>query len=111
MVNAGMYYSNNALTPDPEKEPDVLTSKPWEWPILWRGLRMVGWGDNSMKFYLMGNPIVWWCGYASILVLLGTSIIYFLRRKRACQDFQSKSKLLLLDVTFAFIIHYIYICY
>jgi dolichyl-phosphate-mannose-protein mannosyltransferase len=94
MVNAGMYYSNNALTPDPEKEPDVLTSQPWEWPILRRGLRMVGWGDSSMKFYLIGNPVVWWGGYASIILILCATVYYFLRRKRACQDFQSKGKYL-----------------
>ena len=77
-----MYTSNNALVPDPEKEPDQLTSNPSEWPLLLRGLRMCGWGDDVIKVYLLGNPIIWWSGFAAIIALLATSAIHVLRWQR-----------------------------
>ncbi|KAJ3104533.1 Protein O-mannosyltransferase 2 [Physocladia obscura] len=58
-LNVAMWTTNNALTPDDTKEPDALTSKPLQWPFMEVGLRMCGWGDNELKFYLLGNPIVW----------------------------------------------------
>ncbi|KAJ3051075.1 Protein O-mannosyltransferase 2, partial [Rhizoclosmatium hyalinum] len=38
-LNIAMWTSNNALTPDPTKEPDALTSKPLQWPFMEVGLR------------------------------------------------------------------------
>lgn len=58
-LNVAMMTSNNALVPDPDKE-DILASKPLDWPFLHLGLRMCGWGDNQLKFYLMGTPIIWY---------------------------------------------------
>lgn len=70
--------SNNALVPDPDKE-DILASvrrlssplrvesfprltlllsspqKPFDWPWLYLGLRMNGWGAEMAKFYLIGE--------------------------------------------------------
>ncbi|KAF8207275.1 glycosyltransferase family 39 protein [Mycena galopus ATCC 62051] len=39
---------------------DILASKPYDWPFMHLGLRMCGWGDFQTKYYLMGNPIIWW---------------------------------------------------
>ncbi|KAJ6612240.1 glycosyltransferase family 39 protein [Mycena sp. CBHHK59/15] len=61
-LNVAMMTSNNALVPDPDKE-DILASKPFDWPFLHLGLRMCGWGDTQTKYYLLGNPIVWWGVY------------------------------------------------
>ncbi|KAJ3415012.1 Protein O-mannosyltransferase 2 [Chytridiales sp. JEL 0842] len=58
-LNVAMWTSNNALTPDPDREPDNLTSSPYQWPLLLVGLRMCGWGDNDIKFFLLGHPIIW----------------------------------------------------
>lgn len=33
-LNVAMWTSNNALTPDPDKEPDALVSQPYQWPIM-----------------------------------------------------------------------------
>ncbi|KAJ7352290.1 glycosyltransferase family 39 protein [Mycena albidolilacea] len=70
-LNVAMMNSNNALIPDPDKE-DILASVPFDWPFLYLGLRMCGWGDEQTKYYLMGNPIVWWGGAGSLIVALGT---------------------------------------
>ncbi|KAJ7746290.1 glycosyltransferase family 39 protein [Mycena metata] len=80
-LNVAMMNSNNALVPDPDKE-DILASKPFDWPFMYLGLRMCGWGDNQTKFYLMGNPIVWWGGGASLIVALGAFLVYLARMQR-----------------------------
>lgn len=43
-----MWNSNNALTPDPDREPNNLVSQPWQWPVLHTGLRMASWSDEKV---------------------------------------------------------------
>ncbi|KAI8824002.1 Dolichyl-phosphate-mannose-protein mannosyltransferase-domain-containing protein [Fimicolochytrium jonesii] len=90
-LNVAMWTSNNALTPDPDKEPDALTSQPYQWPFLLVGLRMCGWGDASIKYWLIGNPVVWWGSTASLAVFLGTCLVYAVRAKRHYRDFSPQS--------------------
>jgi dolichyl-phosphate-mannose-protein mannosyltransferase len=85
-LNVAMMMSNNALTPDPEKEPDQLTSKPLQWPLASVGLRMCGWGDNEHKVYLLGNPVVWWSGTAALIIICMIWAVYTLRRHRGIFD-------------------------
>ncbi|KAJ3737050.1 glycosyltransferase family 39 protein [Lentinula guzmanii] len=80
-LNIAMMTSNNALIPDPDKE-DLLASKPWEWPFLSVGLRMCGWGDQQIKYYLMGNPIIWWGGSISLIVATFVALGLVVRRQR-----------------------------
>lgn len=47
-----MMTSNNALIPDPDKD-DIIASKPSDWPFLHLGMRMNGWHDSSIKYYLV----------------------------------------------------------
>ena len=77
------------LTPDPDKEPDQLVSSPHHWPLMRRGLRMCGWGDNEIKFFLIGNPLIWWGSTLSILVLVVTFLVYIIRWKRGFHDFSA----------------------
>ncbi|KAG0312777.1 Protein O-mannosyltransferase 2 [Dissophora globulifera] len=84
-LNVAMMTSNNALIPDPDKE-DLLASNPSQWPLLAVGLRMCGWGDDKIKFYLLGNPIVWWGGTLSVLAFVSTLGYYVIRRQRKLQD-------------------------
>ncbi|KAJ2998527.1 Protein O-mannosyltransferase 2 [Globomyces sp. JEL0801] len=86
-LNVAMWSSNNALTPDPDKEPAQLESQPYHWPFMLRGIRMCGWGDNDIKYYMMGNPLIWW-GSTIALVLLSFGVLVFLIRiARGFHDF------------------------
>lgn len=86
-LNVAMMTSNNALIPDPDKE-DILASKPLDWPWARLGLRMCGWGDNQIKYYLIGTPVIWWAGTASLALSLAAFGIYLLRMQRKYADFE-----------------------
>ncbi|KAJ3225723.1 Protein O-mannosyltransferase 2 [Clydaea vesicula] len=90
-LNVAMWTSNNALTPDPDKEPDGLTSSPYEWPLLTTGLRMCSWAEDAVKFFLIGHPIVWWCGAFSVLACITIFVFYIVRAKRKVADFDVKN--------------------
>jgi dolichyl-phosphate-mannose-protein mannosyltransferase len=80
-----MWTSNNALVPDPDKD-DILASKPTDWPFLRLGLRMCGWGDGMIKFYLLGTPIIWWFSTISLFLGLGAAGVYLARMQRQYRD-------------------------
>ncbi|KAH6582560.1 hypothetical protein BASA61_008459 [Batrachochytrium salamandrivorans] len=86
-LNVAMWSSNNALTPDADKEPDQLVSQPYHWPFMIRGLRMCGWADADIKFYLLGNPFVWWGSTASLMLLATLVVVYIIRWRRGIRDF------------------------
>lgn len=77
-LNVAMMTSNNALVPDPDKQDD-LASQFWQWPILHVGLRMCGWDDNIVKYFLLGNPLVFW-GSTVSLVIFGLLVFWHLAR-------------------------------
>ncbi|KAH8820467.1 Dolichyl-phosphate-mannose-protein mannosyltransferase-domain-containing protein [Xylogone sp. PMI_703] len=77
-LNVAMMTSNNALVPDPDKQDD-LASQFWQWPILHVGLRMCGWDDNIVKYFLLGNPLVYWGSTAS-LGICGLIVLWYLIR-------------------------------
>ncbi|EPQ27276.1 uncharacterized protein PFL1_05199 [Pseudozyma flocculosa PF-1] len=84
-LNVAMMTSNNALVPDADKE-DILASKPFDWPFLWNGLRMNSWADNSTKYYLIGNPAIWWTSSLSLGAFVVTLLWYLMRQQRRIQD-------------------------
>nr|KAJ3422298.1 Protein O-mannosyltransferase 2 [Polyrhizophydium stewartii] len=86
-LNVAMWTSNNALTPDPDKEPDQLVSQPYHWPFLIRTLRMCGWGDHEIKYLLIGNPTVWWGSTASLALVVSLFLGYVVRWRRGIRDF------------------------
>lgn len=73
-----MMTSNNALVPDPDKQDD-LASKFWQWPLLHVGLRMCSWDDKVVKYFLLGNPIVYW-GSTATLGVMGLVVGWYLIR-------------------------------
>ncbi|KAL2149578.1 hypothetical protein VTH82DRAFT_8229 [Thermothelomyces myriococcoides] len=84
-LNVAMMASNNALVPDPDKQDD-LASKWWQWPILHVGLRMCGWGDDIVKYFLLGNPLVYWGSTASLVVFTMLLAWYILRWRRGYRE-------------------------
>ncbi|KHJ32701.1 putative dolichyl-phosphate-mannose-protein mannosyltransferase [Erysiphe necator] len=84
-LNVAMMSSNNALVPDPDKQDD-LASKFWQWPILHVGLRMCSWDDSTIKYFLLGNPLVYWCSTISLIAVTLLIIWYLLRWQRGYSD-------------------------
>ena len=80
-----MMTSNNALVPDPDKQDD-LASKPWQWPLLNVGLRMCGWDDNIVKYFLLGNPLVYWGSTFSLVFFAGMLAWYAIRWQRGYDE-------------------------
>ena len=81
-VNINMWRTNNALVPDAELEPSALTSSAWEWPFLLTGIRMTSFDDNTVKFYMGGNPFIWWPTGIAIFLAAFSLVIYALCEKR-----------------------------
>lgn len=77
--------SNNALVPDPDKQDD-LASKFWQWPLLQVGLRMCSWDDHIVKYFLLGNPLVYWGSTASLFVFGLMLAWYIIRWQRGYVD-------------------------
>lgn len=88
-LNVAMMTSNNALVPDPDKE-DILASKPLDWPLLHLGLRMCGWGDQQIKFYLLGTPIIWWGSTVSLGAFVLGLFVYLARWQRKYNDMDAR---------------------
>jgi dolichyl-phosphate-mannose-protein mannosyltransferase len=80
-----MMTSNNALVPDPDKQDD-LASQWWQWPILHVGLRMCGWDDKIVKYFLLGNPLVYWGSTAGLGVFALLVVWYTLRWQRGYRE-------------------------
>ncbi|KAG0096671.1 Protein O-mannosyltransferase 2 [Podila epicladia] len=81
-LNQAMMASNNGLIPDTDKA-DNIVSSPTQWPFLAVGMRMSGWNDNDVKFYLVGNPIVWWSSALSLFVFVGLLGYYSVQKIHA----------------------------
>ncbi|KAK7455307.1 Dolichyl-phosphate-mannose--protein mannosyltransferase 2 [Stygiomarasmius scandens] len=109
-LNVAMMTSNNALIPDPDKE-DILASKPFDWPFLHLGLRMCGWGDNQLKYYLLGTPVIWWGGSLSLILAVVTVGVYIMRAQRKYVDMSDREWDQFLYVTkiafFGWALHYV----
>ncbi|KAF9427471.1 Protein O-mannosyltransferase 2 [Podila epigama] len=80
-LNLAMMKFNNDLLPDLHKN-DHIASFPSQWPMLAIGMRMNGWGDKQLKFYLVGNPIVWWSSTLSLVAFVCFFAYYSTQQSR-----------------------------
>ncbi|AET41184.1 dolichyl-phosphate-mannose-protein mannosyltransferase PMT2 Ecym_7356 [Eremothecium cymbalariae DBVPG len=87
-LNLAMMATNNALVPDPDKL-DVLASSAWQWPSLNVGIRLCGWSDELVRYFLMGSPASTWPSTFAVIILISMVIYYLLRWQRQCVIFQS----------------------
>ncbi|KAI8370222.1 Dolichyl-phosphate-mannose-protein mannosyltransferase-domain-containing protein [Blakeslea trispora] len=112
-LNVAMWRTNNALIPDPDKD-DLLASQPTQWPLVHVGLRMCGWDEKTIKFFLIGNPMIWWSSTLAIALFVGSTAVYLIRQQRQRVDmpihrwnhFYSVGKLFLLGWFFHYIPFY-----
>ncbi|KAI9813998.1 MAG: Protein O-mannosyltransferase 2 [Pycnora praestabilis] len=88
-LNVAMMTSNNALVPDPDKQDD-LASQFWQWPLLHVGLRMCGWDDHIVKYFLLGNPVVYWGSTASLGVFALLIGWYLVRWQRGYDELKQQ---------------------
>lgn len=47
-----------------------------------RGIRMCSWADDSVKFYMLGNPAVWWTGSVAIISTILLCLAYAMIKQR-----------------------------
>ncbi|KAJ2356136.1 Protein O-mannosyltransferase 2 [Coemansia sp. RSA 2618] len=76
-INREMARSNNRLVPDPDRY-KVTESSAWSWPFLIYPMRMGAWRDDAVKFYEIGNPILWWASALCCLIIYPAQILYLL---------------------------------
>jgi dolichyl-phosphate-mannose-protein mannosyltransferase len=59
-------------------------SRPSSWPLLNTGISFVIGDDYSL--FLIGNPIIWWTCFASILIWSAIQVALLLREQRGYHD-------------------------
>ncbi|GME80072.1 unnamed protein product [Ambrosiozyma monospora] len=85
-LNIAMMATNNALVPDPEKQDD-LSSQAWQWPTLNVGIRLCGWGDDNIRYFLIGSPATTWTSSITLVTFIILTGVYLLRWQRQIDDF------------------------
>ncbi|XBW34995.1 hypothetical protein QEN19_000560 [Hanseniaspora menglaensis] len=90
-LNLAMMATNNALVPDQEKV-DGLASSFWQWPTLLVGIRMCGWDDDKIKYFMIGSPASTWLSSAAVLAFMLLFVVYAIRWQRQINDFESSKK-------------------
>lgn len=91
-LNLAMMATNNALIPDTEKY-DSLASSAWEWPSLHIGLRLNGWNDESVKYFLIGTPTSTWASTIAVLSCIIAVAVLFFRWERQLPNFATSETL------------------
>lgn len=84
-VNFAMAASNNALVPDSDKY-DKLASKWWQWPTLYLGMRMSGFTDDKLRYFLIGNVFNTWGSSLAVVSFAFLTLYYIIRLQRQTLD-------------------------
>lgn len=87
--NILMYKMNKSFVQDDSLEPDRIISKPYEWPLLLRGIRMSNWEKNRIKFYMFGNPFLWYISTFCVFLAPLIFLLKFIRYKRKICKFKN----------------------
>ncbi|CCK70225.1 dolichyl-phosphate-mannose-protein mannosyltransferase PMT2 KNAG_0D04860 [Huiozyma naganishii CBS 8797] len=91
-LNLAMMASNNALIPEEDKL-DVLASSAWQWPTLYLGLRICSWGDQYIKYFLLGTPVSTWASSLAVVGLCVAIAVLVLRWQRQYKSLKSERSL------------------
>ncbi|AQZ12112.1 PMT2 (YAL023C) and PMT3 (YOR321W) [Zygosaccharomyces parabailii] len=84
-LNLAMMATNNALIPESDKL-DHLSSSAWQWPILNVGLRLCGWSDDNIRYFLLGTPISTWASSVAVVAFAVIFAVLLLRWQRQSSD-------------------------
>ena len=90
-----MWETNAGLT-----DRHAYDSRPQTWPMLKRGINF--WTKDHRQIYLIGNPIVWWSAFLSVLSYLGARGLLMLRAQRGFGDLKD-SRVRFYDQTCGFL--------
>lgn len=60
-----------------------ISSKPWHWPINYRGQFFSG---NEQRIYLLGNPLIWWGNLVFLVIFIILYIDAAVREKRGLKE-------------------------
>ncbi|SAM86298.1 related to dolichyl-phosphate-mannose-protein mannosyltransferase [Ustilago bromivora] len=90
-----MWETNAGLT-----DRHAYDSRPQTWPMLKRGINF--WTKDHRQIYLIGNPIVWWGAFLSVLAYLASRGLLMLRAQRGYGDLKD-SRVRFYDQTCGFL--------
>ncbi|KAJ1949977.1 Protein O-mannosyltransferase 2 [Linderina macrospora] len=90
-LNREMSLSNNALIPDHDRY-KTTESEPWSWPFLLYPMRLVSWAKDSIKYYEIGNPVLWWASTFTCFLFPMQLLYWFVRRQRHIQDWSDPAE-------------------
>lgn len=74
-LNKVMWDTNKSLTSS-----HPYDSRPESWPLLRRGINF--WSKDKLHLYLLGNPLIYWCAFVSILVYTILKATFVILEKR-----------------------------
>ncbi|KAJ2797408.1 Protein O-mannosyltransferase 2, partial [Coemansia furcata] len=86
-INREMSLANNRLVADLDYYKHI-ESDPWSWPFLLYPMRLVSWADNSIKYYEIGNPLLWWASTLCCLLYPLQIGYWLIRRHRQYNDWR-----------------------
>lgn len=62
------------------------SSEPIQWPFLSKNVAYWMSPNNNQQIHLIGNPVVWYSAFLSVILYVGVFVFYLMRRQRACYD-------------------------
>ncbi|KMV66648.1 dolichyl-phosphate-mannose-proteinmannosyltransf erase [Encephalitozoon cuniculi EcunIII-L] len=107
--NKAMFITNASFVQDEDLEPERIVSRPYEWLILRRGLRMTSWDGRTEKFYMFGNPLIWYSSGVCVIlspVILLSRIIRQRRRGKPLAFLRGEGYIVFLSCC-GWLLHYI----
>ncbi|KAJ2002064.1 Protein O-mannosyltransferase 2 [Coemansia sp. RSA 2322] len=82
-LNREMALTNSRLIADPDYYKHT-ESGPASWPFLLYPMRLVSWSDDSVKYYEIGNPLLWWSSTLCCLIYPLQLLYWLLCWQRGC---------------------------
>eukprot|EP01134_Creolimax_fragrantissima_P007645 CFRG7645T1 len=107
-LHFAMINANNNLKPKVEEN----TSKPWHWPILYKGQHFSHFDEADQRIYLMGNPVVFYGNIIALFLFCLSSLISVILDRRGFKNplFKGQKKKLVGIggwIALCFVLHYI----